>query len=198
MISILIIVRNGSVRQFVVDALQVRTDFQVAGIYESLDTFLAEPESRESPQVVLLDYNLQSAGLQTLKKLKRRLPTSDIVLFTFANKSDDLYKAFCAGASGYILQSDAVEDLIRSIENIMRGDMIILPSIAQRILDSHFSSRDYSLTEAEVRLMRAIVEGHAVPYVRDTLKVPAQIMQSQIKSIFRKLHHSTQPATASD
>ncbi len=198
MISILIIVRNDSVRQFVGQSLKMRADFHVMGIYDSLDVFLSEPEVTESPQVVLLDNSFQAAGLQTLKKLKRRIPQSDVVLFTFANKSEDIYKAFCAGASGHILQSDPMDDMISNIQDIMHGDMIILPSIAQKILDSHFASHDYNLSVAEVQLMRAIADGHSIPYIRDVLKVPAHTTRAQIKSIFRKLHNSTHPATTSN
>lgn len=198
MISILIILRNDSLRQFVGQTLERHTDFDVTGIYESPEVFLAEPASPQSPQVVLLDNNLQVTGLQTLKKLKRRLSASEFVLFTFSNKSDDIYNAFCAGASGYILQSDDVEDMIISIQDIIRGDMIVLPSIAQKILDWHFISNEYKLTVGEVQLMRAFVEGHAIPYIQGTLKVPTKLMRSQIKSIFRKLHNSTQPTTASN
>lgn len=198
MISILIIVRNHSVRQYVGQTLGMHTDFYVTGISESLELFLAEPASRESPQVVLLDNSLQPAGLRLLKELKCRIPASEVVVFTFANKSEDIYNAFCAGASGYIPQSDAVEDLIDSLRDIIHGDMIVLPSIAQKILDSHFTTHAYRLSASEVRLMQAIVDGHAVPYIRDILKVPQQTMRSQIKSIFRKMHNSTHPATASD
>jgi DNA-binding NarL/FixJ family response regulator len=133
-----------------------------------------------------------------LKKLKRRIPKSDIVLFTFAKKSEDIYKAFCAGASGYIRQSDAVDDMISNIRDIIHGDMIILPSIAQKIIDSHFASPDNNLSEAELQLMRAFVDGHSIPYIRDAFNVPAQTMRLQIKSIFRKLHNSAHPASTSN
>lgn len=188
MISILIIVRNASVRQFVVDTLQGRTEFHVTGVYESLNALLAEPERRESPRVVLLDHNLQATGLHALNQLKRRMPETAIVLFTFANNSEDIYNAFAAGASGHILQSDPVEDMISSIHDILSGDMIVLPSIAQKILDTHFLSNECMLTVSEVRFMQVIAAGHAMPYIRDTLMIPVQTIRSQTRSIFRKLH----------
>lgn len=197
MISILIILRNDSVRQFVGQQLELSTDFHITGIYESLEAFLTEPQSLKSPQVILLDNTLQPAGLHTLKELKRRIPKSDIILFTFSNKSEDIYNAFCAGASGHILQSN-VEYMISDIQDIVRGDMIILPSIAQKIIDSNFASHDYTLSTSEIQLMRAIVEGHSMSYIRDALRVSAQTTRLQIKSIFRKLHCSVQPASASD
>jgi DNA-binding NarL/FixJ family response regulator len=153
---------------------------------------------QESPYVILLEHNLHTDGLLKLKKLKLWMPKSDVVLLTFANKSDDIYKAFCAGASGYIRQSDAVEDMISNIRDIMRGNMAILPSIAQKILDSNFSSPDNNLSNAEAQLLRAFVDGHSISYIRDVLNIPVQTMQFQIKCIFRKLHNSTHPAATSN
>ena len=198
MISIVIIVRNDSVRQFIGQALESHADYKVTGIYESTEEFLRESMTSPSPQVILLDNSLQANALRALRNLKRRLPTSEVVLFTFADKSEDIYNAFCAGASGYILQSEDVEDMIRSIQDIMSGDMIVLPSIAQKILHSHTSANAHNLTKGEVQLMLAIANGQSMPYIRDTLKVPAQKIRSQIKSIFSKLHISTQTTTASN
>lgn len=196
-ISIVVIVRNESVRRFIVQTLNLRTDFYVTGVYDSPEVFLSEPASQQAPQVVLLDNSLQTTGLLAIRKLKHRNPKSDVVIFTFVNKSEDIYNAFCAGATGHILQSDAVETVISNIQDIICGNTIILPSIAQKILDGHFSSNDYTLSVPEVQLLQTIIDGHAIPYIRDTLKVPAHVMRSQFKSIFRKLHNSTQTATTS-
>lgn len=197
-ISILIIVRNDRVRQFVGEQLKLRDDFHVMGICESLQAFLSEPQRHEFPQVVLLDDTLQPGGLRTVKKLRHRIPNSDIVLFTFSNNSEDIYNGFCAGASGHILQTDAMEDIISEIRGIIRGDIIIVPSIAQKILDSQLLFNEYTLSVTEVKLMQAMVDGHSLQYIENTLKIPMQVIRSKIKSIFQKLHHSTQLATASD
>lgn len=198
MISILIIVRNDRVRQFLGEQLKLRGDFHVMGICESLHAFLSEPQRHELPQVVLLDDTLQPGGLQTVKKLRHRIPNSDIVLFTFSNNSEDIYKGFCAGASGHILQTDTIEDIIREIRDIMRGDIIIVPSVAQKILNSQFLLQEYTLSATEVKLMQAMVEGHSLLHIEHALHIPVQVIRSIIKNIFQKLHHSTQLATATD
>lgn len=92
------------------------------------------------PDVVLMDLKMPVlGGLEAIKRIRAEAPaTRVIILSTFAD-DDDIYAGIAAGARGYLLKDAPPDQLIQFIRAAYRGESLLHPSVAARILD-RFSS----------------------------------------------------------
>lgn len=92
------------------------------------------------PDVVLMDLKMPVLdGLEAIKQIRAEAPaTRVIILSTFAD-DDDIYAGIAAGARGYLLKDAPPDQLIQFIRAAYRGESLLHPGIAARILD-RFSS----------------------------------------------------------
>lgn len=92
------------------------------------------------PDVVLMDLKMPVLdGLEAIKQIRAEAPaTRVIILSTFAD-DDDVYAGIAAGARGYLLKDAPPDQLIQFIRAAYRGESLLHPGIAARILD-RFSS----------------------------------------------------------
>ena len=126
MISIAIIEDNEKIRAFVRQEFSIDPEFEVLYDAVSVEEFCKIEMSPDLLQVLLLDINLPGiSGLEALRMLKSMLPQTDIIIFTIRDNSDDIFKAFCAGASGYLIKSTSIDNIKRGIHNVVSGDAAI-------------------------------------------------------------------------
>ena len=61
---------------------------------------------RLKPDLILLDIHMpEGGGLVALKKIRKQLPDTKVVMLTVSEDSDDLIEAISSGAHGYLLKS---------------------------------------------------------------------------------------------
>src|SRR5580658_2392154 len=74
------------------------------------------------PDVVLLDVQLPGLnGIEAVQKIKSISPASRVVILTAFNDHDKVFKAICAGASGYLLKTSPVDKIVESIREVLAG-----------------------------------------------------------------------------
>ncbi len=88
------------------------------------------------PDLILLDVLLfRGTGIELIVPLKRALPKVPIIMLTVVERTVDIVRAIDAGASGYLLKTDA-SDLLADVEDVLAGRApIVSPSVARRLLD---------------------------------------------------------------
>lgn len=114
-------------QRFVIELFETETDLKIIAI--SSDGLEAVRKAKEvRPDLILMDINLPGMnGYEAMREIRIFSPASKI-LFVSEHRSCDLIEAaFDAGASGYVLKSDAYSDLI--------------PGVRAALLDRRFVSR---------------------------------------------------------
>jgi DNA-binding NarL/FixJ family response regulator len=191
MISIAIIEDNEKIRAIVKQALTDDPEFEVLYDTASVEEFYSGEITSEALQVLLLDINLPGiSGLDALRSLKAMLPQTDIIIFTIRDNSDDIFKAFCAGATGYLIKSTSIENVKRGIRNVVNGDSAISPSVARKMIE-YFNPRSAlsePLSEQEMQIVQFITDGFSYKLIADKLLISINTVRYHIKKIYRKLH----------
>src|SRR6266705_783259 len=114
--------------------------------------------------VVLLDVELPGLnGLEAVKRIKSISPSTRVIMLTVFDDHDKIFKAICAGASGYLLKTSPVEKIVESIRDVYAGGASMTPRVAHSVLD-RFSrlqvpQRDYGLTAREQSILELMTEG---------------------------------------
>jgi len=91
------------------------------------------------PDIIVMDVSMPGTdGITAARAIHAAHPRIQIVLLTLHDSSELLRQAFRAGAQGYILKSDASDELLRALRIVVAGGTYMSPAIdsqvAQRIL----------------------------------------------------------------
>jgi DNA-binding NarL/FixJ family response regulator len=104
-----------------------------------------------------------------------------------------------AGAQGYLLKSEAPQDLRESVNHILLGGAPISPGIARHLLQRFRSDEsktsklrpESDLTPRERDVLQQLVKGLPYQDVAEQLGVTRNTVTTHVKSIYRKLSVSS-------
>ncbi len=115
--------------------LEREPDLEIVGTFEKGDKVLqALPELR--PDVILVDIKMpEMDGLEVTKRIMTQAPYTRVIILTVSEADEDLLEAFKAGARGYLLKgTTSGHELAQAIRKIARGEAIIPPALAPKLL----------------------------------------------------------------
>ena len=107
-----------------------------AVIDEASDGREAVEKARKlKPSVVLMDIRMPNVdGIEATRLIKAELPETKIIMLTVSEEEEDLFEAISSGAHGYLLKDMQPEELFEMLEGALRGEAVVAPAMAQRIL----------------------------------------------------------------
>jgi DNA-binding NarL/FixJ family response regulator len=153
--------------------------------------------------VMLLDLGLPGmSGIEGIPMLRKRFPDTSLVVLTVYDDNDRVFRALCAGASGYLLKNTPPVKLIEGLRDAVNGGSPMSPEIARRVVQLfrkfHPPERaNYDLTPHELRLLKLLVEGHSYKTAAAELHVTINTIAFHIQNIYGKLQvHSKSEAVA--
>ena len=100
-----------------------------------------------------------------------------------------VFKALCAGASGYLLKSTPIAEVNKHLLNINNGGAPMSPAIARMLVEYFKPSKSKSsLTAKELQIVQALVDGLSYKLIADRLQISTHTVNTHIKHIYKKLH----------
>ena len=154
------------------------------------------------PDVILLDVGLPGQnGIVAVSKIKAILPSTRVVMLTVFDDDEKVFRAICAGASGYLLKSTPPGGDCPGHPGSARRRGAMTPKVAGAVLQM-FSKmgrprHDYGLTEREQKILELMMEGLTAKGIADRLVVSYHTVDTHIRNIYTKLHvHSRGGAVA--
>ena len=146
-------------RDFLRTELEQMPDFEIVG--EASDGIEAVQKIRKlKPDLILLDVGLPNLnGIEVAQEVPNISAHSIILFVSQARDSEIIEYAFLYGASGYVVKSDAAEDLVPAMESVCRGAQYISSSAVREILDDHGCSEESpALNRISVGIARRLAE----------------------------------------
>jgi DNA-binding NarL/FixJ family response regulator len=84
------------------------------------------------PELILLDVGLPHLdGLQAANRIRQAAPDAAIIFVTANSDTDVVDAAFCAGARGYVLKTDAGRELLSAVTQVLAGNDFVSTGIAR-------------------------------------------------------------------
>jgi DNA-binding NarL/FixJ family response regulator len=176
--------------------------FVCVGAWSSMEEALADSWT-PPPHVMLMDLGLPGmSGIEGIALLRKRSPETALVVLTVYEDNDQVFRALCAGATGYLLKNTTPAKLLEGLQSAVNGGSPMSPEIARQVIELfrkfHPPERaNYDLTPHEVRLLKLLVEGHSYKSAAFELGVSINTIAFHIQNIYGKLQvHSKSEAVA--
>jgi len=127
------------IRRGVRNILEATGEYEVCG--EAADgNKTLEMALRLHPDIVITDISMTPTnGLEVTRRLHGALPDAKVLILTMHDSAEMLRAAALAGASGYLLKSDAEELLVRALQTLNAGQRFVSPSFAPALVEQAFS-----------------------------------------------------------
>lgn len=140
---------------------------------------------RHRPDITLMDVRLPGTdGTDALIAIRGEFPQARIIMLTTSDGDGDIQRAMRAGASGYILKSMHMDELLSVIRSVHAGRRHISPEVAARLAE-HLGDDD--LTARELDVLRLIRDGHRNKQIADRLAISENTVNFHIKNLVDKL-----------
>jgi two-component system, NarL family, response regulator len=138
------------------------------------------------PDVAVLDlhmYGMDPAG--RIAKVRKKRPTTQIIIYSAFGTSEEVYQVFSAGARGYVLKGESArEDLLTCIRAVFRGETWIHPFAAARLAERMTAP---NLTPREIEVLRLMVVGKSNKEIGLSLVVTEGTVKVHVNHILAKL-----------
>jgi DNA-binding NarL/FixJ family response regulator len=176
--------------------------FRCTSAYRTMDEALAHI-AVETTDVILTDIGLPGmSGIDGIRALRTRMPDVPILALTVYDSDDQVFRALCAGASGYLLKNTPPARLLDSLKEVAAGGAPMSPEVARRVLRLFRdfqppAQATYHLTPQEHELLKLLVDGHHKKTAATALGISVNTVSFHLKHIYEKLQvHSKSEAVA--
>ena len=149
----------------------------------------------EKPHLAVVDIGLPGAsGIDLTKSIRAEFP--DVPVLILSMHDDALYatRALRAGATGYIVKQDAIDNITTALEETLDGRRYLSPGIAQQLQtdgvgDEPRSTHDLidQLTDRELEIFHLIGKGSDVREIAEALNVSPKTVETHRTNIKEKL-----------
>src|SRR5262245_30605020 len=144
--------------------LDAQPDFRV--VAEAEDGAEAVKKAlAEVLDLAILDVSMPKAtGIQAAEELRKRKPELRLLMLSMYDSEQFLFQSLKAGASGYVLKSEADRDLVDAVRQTMRGESFLYPSaisaLVKEFVDRGTADDDDLLTPRERQVLKLIAEAY--------------------------------------
>jgi DNA-binding NarL/FixJ family response regulator len=181
---------HGIVRSGLRVLLERQEDFEVVG--EAADGIEARDlVISERPDIAILDVKMpRLTGLQATREIREAAPEVSVLILSMHDDERYLFEALKAGASGYVLKSQADQDLLAAIAAIDRGEPFLTPD-AQRALIKDVLERGEEpgneLTPREQEVVTLAAEAHTNREIAEILGLSEKTVENHRANAMHKL-----------
>lgn len=143
------------------------------------------------PDVLVLDVRLPGGGAPAvLGALGNDAPPTLAV--SASDERDDVVRTVAAGASGYLLKTAAVDDIVAAIRATHDGQPVFSAELAGHLLeldlgDAVEDPEWEALTDRERDVLRHLARGHTYRRIGEELHVADKTVETHVRNILRKL-----------
>ena len=163
---------------------------RIAGRARDGEEALAKIESLR-PAIALVDLRMpRVSGTEIARRLARANSPTRVVLYTGYGDRAQLTEALDAGARGFVLKEAPMEDIVRAVETVGRGEVYVDPVLAGALAAAGAGVIP-SLTQRERDVLRLLAEGRSNEEIGKELFISAETVRTHVRKAMGKLEADT-------
>lgn len=147
------------------------------------------------PDVVLMDLQMpRTDGPTAIAQIRERDPHVNILVLTTYDTDSDITRSIDAGATGYLLKETPREALFTAIRSAARGESVLSPTVASRVLARLRAPASDALSGREIDVLTAVARGLSNKDIAAHLHISEATVKTHLLHIFSKLNVSDRTA----
>lgn len=186
------VVRKGT-RQI----LEGEAEFEVVG--EAINGEEAVRIASElKPDIVIMDISMPLLdGIGATRKIKNQNPDTAVLILSVYDNDEFVFTLLEAGAAGYLLKDASGQDIIKAIRAICRGESVLHPVIARKVMNRFFpvtiekKQPTKVLGEREMEVLLLASKALSNQEIASKLGLSLHTVEAHMRHIFTKLQVSS-------
>jgi two-component system response regulator NreC len=146
---------------------------------------------KTQPDVAIIDISMPVLnGVDAARELKKSSPKTKVILLTQHDEDQYVTEALRAGVKGYVLKSQAADDLVHAIQEVCRGSVYLSPNISRAVVDAYVSKTSFStdpLSGRERQVLQLVGEGKSTKDIAVHLGISVKTAESHRARLMKKL-----------
>jgi DNA-binding NarL/FixJ family response regulator len=151
------------------------------------------------PDVTVLDVSMPILnGLEATRQILRQNTETKVLILTMHESDPLIREVLDAGASGFLLKSDATRDLVSAVDAIRRNKSYFTSHVAQLVLDGYLDKKKkpapadgdqptLRLTPRQREIVQLLAEGKSSKEVAASLDLSVKTAETHRANIMRRL-----------
>lgn len=167
--------------------LETQNDIEVVGEAENGKQAVSLV-GRLEPDVVLMDLQMPELdGASATEQIRTQSGITQVLVLTTYDTDADITRAIGAGAIGYLLKDAPREDLFDAIRAASRGESVLTPSVASRVMERIRSPEAETLSRREIEVLTEVADGKSNKETSKALFISEATVKTHLIHIFSKL-----------
>ncbi|CAM3781892.1 response regulator transcription factor [Kibdelosporangium persicum] len=194
MIKVLLVDDHPVVREGLRGMLDAEPDLVVVGEAGSGEEAVAMATAAR-PDVILMDLRMPGLdGAGATEKITSLNIGSRVIVLTTYETDADILRAVEAGATGYLLKDASRAELAGAIRAATRGETVLAPSVAGRLMRRMRQPAQQSLSAREIQVLRLVAKGQTNAEIGASLHISETTVKTHLLRVFNKLGVSDRTA----
>ena len=147
--------------------------------------------------VVLMDIDMgHTSGIETTRHLKTAHPEINVLGLTMHEEQEYIVEMLEAGASGYLLKSTGMEELLTAVRTAAKGDSYFSHQVSatllqaitrQKVTPPSKGNGNIPLTDREIEVLRLIAQEHSNGEIAEKLFISIRTVDTHRRNLLEKL-----------
>jgi DNA-binding NarL/FixJ family response regulator len=195
MVRVVLVDDHDLLRRGIKTMLESEGDIEVVG--EGSDGAEAlEIVEHTLPDVVLIDVIMPNKdGIETTREIKDAFPKVEVVVLSGHDEEQFVFDAVKAGASGYLLKTAELEEVVKTVRAAAKGAPQLDPGLADKMLNEFQTYQKHEvaevfqpLTPREKEILGRMSDGLPNKTIASRLSISERTVTTHVANIYSKLH----------
>jgi DNA-binding NarL/FixJ family response regulator len=141
-------------------------------------------------------------GIELTKNIRAEKPKLPVLVLSMHDETLFAERALRAGARGYVMKREALDNFISAVRTVLRGEIFISENMSKRMVFAHLhggaetASPVEKLSDRELEIFQMIGKGDEVREIADQLHISPKTVEAHRARIKEKLNLGNARAVA--
>lgn len=149
------------------------------------------------PDVVIVDVVMpELGGIEATRQIRDRCPSAKVVMLSMHSTTEHIFRAFQAGARGYVLKECAGSEVVSAVRAVHAGNRYMSQKISDALVADYVARCEVAparaplerLSPREREILQLVVEGRSSTDIAELLFLSPKTVDTYRSRLMRKLH----------
>lgn len=145
----------------------------------------------QNPSAAVVDLGLPDGdGVELVRRVRRSAPDCAVLVLTMTSDDRVVRRCLESGAAGYVLKSTDPVMVVRAIQTVLEGGLVLGPGVASSALPGGPGELAFPLNQlsgVEVRLLALVADGRSNGQIATRLGVSEKTVRNRLSTVLTKI-----------